>query len=83
MDGRNSQQRKRRAQMTDEQREENKKRHREYQSQYRARKKAELQNNSTTAFLNQDGAKIIVPTSSPTGEKCLSPYAFRPPSDIS
>ncbi|CAD6268955.1 unnamed protein product [Miscanthus lutarioriparius] len=59
MGERNAQQRKRRAEMTDEQREENKRRQREYQRQYRARQKAQLQNNSTPAAINQ-----IVPSSS-------------------
>jgi len=45
---RSAQQRKRRAELTDEQIEANKRRQREYQRQYRARKKAELQNISTT-----------------------------------
>jgi len=62
MDKRNAQQRKRRAEMTDEQREENKRRQREYQHQYRARQKAQLQNNSTPAAINQ-----IVPSSSLAG----------------
>jgi len=48
--------------MTDEQREENKRRQREYQRQYRARQKAQLQNNSTPAAINQ-----IVPSSSLAG----------------
>jgi hypothetical protein len=69
--------------MTDEQREESKRRHCEYQRQYRARKRAELQNNSTTAVLNQDDAEIIVLASSPAGEKYLSPCAFRSPPGIS
>jgi hypothetical protein len=79
MDARNTQQRKRRAEMTDEQREESKRRHCEYQRQYRAWKRAELQNNSTTVVLNQDDAEIIVPASSPAGEKYLSTYAFHQP----
>ena len=66
MDERNAQQRKRRAEMTDEQREESKRRHREYQRQYRALKKAELQNISTAAVVAHIGL-----TSSPTGEKYL------------
>jgi hypothetical protein len=62
MGERNTQQRKRRAEMTDEQREENKRRQREYQRQYQARQKAQLQNNSTPAAINQ-----IVPSSSLVG----------------
>jgi len=62
MGERNAQQRKRRAEMTDEQREENKRRQREYQRQYRAWQKAQLQNNSTPAAINQ-----IVPSSSLAG----------------
>jgi hypothetical protein len=83
MDARNAQQRKRRAEMTDKQREESKRRRCEYQRQYRARKRAELQNNSTTVVLNQDDAEIIVLASSLAGEKYLSTYAFHQPPDIS
>ena len=71
MDERNAQQRKRRAEMTDEQREDSKKRHREYQRQYRAWKKVELQNISTAAVVAQIGL-----ASSPTGEKYLQPMHF-------
>jgi len=71
MDERNAQQRKRRAEMTNEQREESKRRHREYQRQYRARKKAELQNISTAAVVAQIGS-----ASSPAGEKYLQPMHF-------
>ena len=73
MDEKNAQQRKRRAEMTDKQREESKRRHREYQCQYRARKKAKLQNISTAAVVAQIG-----PASSPAGEKYLQPMHFVP-----
>ena len=72
MDERNAQQRKRRAEMTDKQREESKRRHREYQCQYRARKKAKLQNISTAVVAQ------IGPASSPAGEKYLRPMHFVP-----
>jgi hypothetical protein len=52
--------------MTDEQREANKRRQREYQRQYRARKKAELQNIGTSDVVTQ-----IVSESSPACEKYL------------
>jgi len=73
MDEKNAQQQKRRAEMTDEQREESKRRHREYQRQYRARKKVELQNISTAAVVAQIGL-----ASSPAGEKYLQPMHFVP-----
>jgi hypothetical protein len=57
--------------MTDEQMEANKRRQREYQRQYRARKKAELQNIGTSAVVTQ-----IVSESSPAGEKYLQLMHF-------
>jgi hypothetical protein len=72
MDERNTQQQKRRAEMTDEEREANKRRQREYQRQYRARKKAELQNVSTTPVVMTQ----IMPESSLTGEKYLQLLHF-------
>jgi hypothetical protein len=68
---RNAQQQKRRAEMIDEQREESKRRHREYQRQYRAQEKAELQNISTAAIVTQ-----IVPASSPASENDLQLMHF-------
>lgn len=68
MDRRNAQQRKRRAEMTNEQLEEKRRRNAEYQRQDRARKKVELQNNSTTSIANQDSDIIIVEPSLPTGK---------------
>ena len=59
--------------MTNEQREESKRRHREYQRQYRARKKAELQNISSATVVAQIG-----PASSPVGERYLQPMHFVP-----
>jgi hypothetical protein len=72
MDERNAQQRKRRAEMTDEEREANKRRQHEYQRQYRAWKKVELQNVSTTSVVMTQ----IMPESSLTGEKYLQLLHF-------
>ena len=52
---------------------ESKRRHREYQHQHRAWKKAELQNISTAAIVAQIGL-----ASSPAGEKYLQPMHFVP-----
>lgn len=75
MDRRNTLQRKTRAEMTIEQLEEKRRKSAEYQRQYRARKKAALENNSTTSNANQDNAGIIVDASSPTGKNDTSPCA--------
>jgi hypothetical protein len=74
MDRRNALQRKRRAEMTNEQLEEKRRKNVEYQRQYRARKKAELQNNSTTSNADQDNAGIIVEPSLPAGKNVTIPY---------
>jgi hypothetical protein len=58
--------------MTDEEREVNKRRQHEYQCQYRARKKAELQNVSTTSVVTTQ----IMPESSLAGEKYLQLLHF-------
>lgn len=60
MDTRNNQHRKRRVELTNEELQEKRRKAAEYQRQYRARKKAELQNNKTTSIANQDSGGVIV-----------------------
>ena len=78
MDRRNTLQRKRRVEMTKEQLEEKRRKSAEYQRQYRARKKAALQNSTTTSNANEDNAGIIVDTSSPAGKNDATPCANSP-----
>jgi len=67
MDTRNNQHRKRRAELTNEELQEKRRKAAEYQRQYRARKKSELQNNKTTSIANQDSGGVIVELSTTTG----------------
>lgn len=70
---RSAQPRERKAEITDEQIEENKRRNHEYQRQWRARKKAKLQNNSTTIVLNQASADMGDPVSLTAGDIIFLP----------
>jgi len=60
MDTRNNQHRKRRVELTNEELQEKRRKAAQYQRQYRARQKAELQNNKTTSIANQDSGGVII-----------------------
>lgn len=74
MDKRNTQQRKRRAEMTAEQLEAKRRKNAEYQRQYRARKKAELQHANNTSNDNQAN---VGASSQFAGTNYMSPKSFR------